>query len=443
MRAFFVIWFGQLISMLGSGMTRFALTIWAWQETQSATALALVAFFSFAPMVILSPLAGALVDRWPRRLVMMASDLAAGLATVAVLILYSTGNLEIWHLYVASAFASSFESFQFPAYSAAITTMVDKTQYARTSGMISMAEAGSGILAPALAGLLLVLIGINGVMLIDIVTFVFAVGSLLVVHIPQPEPTATEENKPSSLWSDSLFGFRYIFQRPSLLGLQLVFLGVNLSSPLAFTLLPAFVLLRTNQDSVSLGIVQASISAGGLAGGLLMSTWGGPKRKIHGVLLGMIGSGLLGIAVIGLGRSIPFWVLGAFLTFVWIQMTNASNQAIWQAKVPPPLQGRVFAIRRMIANISGPVAVLLAGPLADRIFEPAMMPGGALAGLFGGLVGVGPGAGMALILVLMGVFSGVVGLSGYLTPAVRRVEELIPDHTPDRVEERVEEQALG
>lgn len=438
MRAFLVIWFGQLISMLGSGMTRFALTIWAWQETQSATALALVAFFSFAPMVILSPVAGALVDRWPRKLVMMASDLAAGLSTVVLLILYSTGNLEIWHLYVAGAFAATFESFQFPAYSAAITTMVDKSQYARTSGMIGMADAASGILTPALAGLLLVVIGINGVMVIDIVTFVFAIGALLFVHIPQPEPSAAEDEKPSSLWRDSFFGFRHIFQRPSLLGLQLVFLGVNLASPLAFTLLPPFVLTRTDDNSVALGIVQATLSVGGLAGGLLISAWGGPKQRIHGVLTGMIVSGLFGIAVIGLGRTLPLWVVGAFVTFVAMQVVNASNQAIWQSKIPPHLQGRVFSVRRMIAQISAPLAVLLAGPLADRVFEPAMMPGGILAGIFGGLVGTGPGAGMALIFVFMGIFTSIVGLIGYLVAAVRRVEELIPDHTPDVVE-----QALG
>jgi len=223
MRAFVIIWLGQLVSMLGTGMTRFALTIWAWQITGSATALALVGVFSFAPVVLFSPIAGALVDRWPRKLVMMASDLAAGLSTIAVLILYSTGNLQIWHLYVAGAFAGLFESFQFPAYSAAVSTMLTKENYTRASGMIGMAEAASGIAAPALAGLLLVTIGIGGVMIIDIVTFSFAIAVLLFVHIPQPRRTAAGEEGRGSLWTESLYGFRYIFRRPSLLGLQLVF----------------------------------------------------------------------------------------------------------------------------------------------------------------------------------------------------------------------------
>jgi MFS transporter, DHA3 family, macrolide efflux protein len=431
MKAFSVIWVGQLVSMLGSGMTRFALTIWAWQITGSATALALVGFFSFAPAVLFSPIAGALVDRWPRKLVMMVSDLAAGLSTVVILILYTTGNLEIWHLYVAGAFAAIFESFQFPAYSAAITTMVDKKHYVRASGMISMAADAAGIVTPVLAGLLLVVIGIGGVMIIDVVTFVFAIGTLLFVHIPQPKRTQAGVESRGSLWAESIYGFRYIFRRPSLLGLQLVFLGVNLTSPIALTLLAPMVLARTGENTVALGTIQAALGAGGLCGGLLLSTWGGPKRRVHGVLLGMVGSGLLGISLLGIGGALPFWIIGAFAIMFFMQITNASNQAIWQAKVDPDVQGRVFAVRRLIAQISAPLAMLLAGPLADWIFEPAMQPGGALAASFGWLVGTGSGSGMALIFMIIGILSAGIGLSGYLFPAVRKAEDLLPDHTPD------------
>jgi DHA3 family macrolide efflux protein-like MFS transporter len=184
MPAFTIVWFGQLVSQIGSGLTWFVLSIWAWQETGLATALALVSFFSFGPTVLLSPVAGALVDRWNRKLVMMLSDLAAGLSTVAVLLLYVTGNLEIWHLYITGAFAGAFQAFQWPAYSAAITMMVRKEQYGRASGMLSVAESASTIAAPVLAGMLIMVIGIAGVMLIDIVTFLFAIATLLVIHIP-------------------------------------------------------------------------------------------------------------------------------------------------------------------------------------------------------------------------------------------------------------------
>lgn len=428
MRAFVIIWLGQLVSMLGTGMTRFALTIWAWQITGSATALALVGVFSFAPIVLFSPIAGALVDRWPRKLVMMASDLAAGISTIAILILYSTGNLEIWHLYVAGAFAGVFESFQFPAYSAAISTMLTKENYARASGMIGMADAASGIVAPALAGLLLVSIGISGLLIIDIVTFVFAIVVLLFVHIPQPKRTAAGEEGKGSLWTESLYGFRYIFRRPSLLGLQLIFFGVNLTSTSGFILMAPLILARTGDNSVILGTVQSVLGLGGLAGGLILSIWGGPKRRVHGVLLGMAGAGLLGVTGMGLARTLPFWAAAAFATMFFNQILNASNQAIWQAKVDPDVQGRVFAVRRLIAQIAAPAAMFLSGFLADRVFEPAMQPNGGWADTFGWLVGTGPGAGMGLLLVVSGLLTVLVALSGYLIPFIRNAETILPDH---------------
>lgn len=234
MTAFTVVWFGQVLSLLGSAMTAFALTIWAFEETGQATALALVAFFSFGPTVLLSPVAGALVDRWNRRLVMMFSDLAAGLSTIVVLILFATGQLEVWHLYVTGAFAGAFQAFQFPAYSAAVTMMLPKEQYARASGMLSLAQSASGVLAPAAAGALLGPVGIVGILLVDIVTFIAAVGTLLFVHIPQPKAAADDEENVGSLWQESVYGFRYIYRRPSLLALQMVFFFMNFIS--AFTL---------------------------------------------------------------------------------------------------------------------------------------------------------------------------------------------------------------
>lgn len=426
---FTLIWFGQLVSLLGTGMTRFALTIWTYQETGSATALALVAFFAFGPTVVFSPLAGALVDRWNRKLVMMLSDLAAGLSTVVLLLLYTTGNLEIWHLYVASAFASAFESFQFPAFSAAITLMVSKEHYGRVSGMQSLAESVSQIAAPVLAGILLLPIGIGGIMAIDVITFVFAVIMVLLVHIPQPATTSEGEVGRGSLWSESFFGFRYIWERPSLLGIQLVFLASNLLGTPAWVLLPPLILARSNQSSVTLGAVQSVLGVGGLLGGLVLSAWGGPQRKVHGVLGGMALSSLLGTLLLGLGREAVLWSIGAFASMFFMPLINGSNQAIWQAKVAPDVQGRVFATRRLIAQVSAPLAMLLSGPLADRLFEPAMQPGGALTPLFGWLVGVGPGAGMALLFVISGFLGIFVGVLGYTSPAVRQIEERLPDYT--------------
>ncbi|BAL99024.1 putative major facilitator superfamily transporter [Caldilinea aerophila DSM 14535 = NBRC 104270] len=432
MTAFIVIWTGQVFSLLGTAMTRFALTIWVFQETGEATALALMGFFSFAPLVIFSPIAGALVDRWNRKLVMILSDLGAGLATIAILLLYVNGRLEVWHLYVAGAFAGVFESFQFPAFSAAMSVLVPKAQYGRANGLLSLAEAASSIAAPVLAGILLSVIGIAGVMVIDIATFILAVAAVLLVVVPQPRRSAEALAAASTIWREAIYGFIYIWRRKSLLGVQLTFAISNFFSSIGMVLIAPMVLARTAANELALATVQSAMGVGGLVGGLVMTVWGGPKNRVHGVLLGFIGSSLLGLIPLGLGQNVAVWSIGAFLLLFFIPITNASNQALWQSKVPPDLQGRVFATRRLIAQISGPLGILLAGPLADRVFEPAMRSGGALQPLFAPFFGEGHGAGMALLIVIVGILGVSAGVVGYLVRVIREVDVLLADHDAER-----------
>ncbi|MBI3241643.1 MAG: MFS transporter [Chloroflexi bacterium] len=432
--AFLIVWLGQVISLFGSGMTRFALTIWAWQLTGEATALALVAFFAYAPEVLLSPIAGALVDRWNRKLVMMLSDLAAGLATVTILLLFVGGLLQVWHLWVAAAFVGAFTSFQWPAYSAAISTMLPKEQYARASGMMSLAETAPLILAPLAAGGLIGFLGTSGgfngltlILLIDVITFVTAIVALLVVHVPQPAESESGKEGRGSLWQESIYGFRYILARPSLLGLQTVFLMGNFLGGLGFTLFAPMILARTQNNSTLLGVINSVAGVSGAIGSAVISAWGGPKRKVHGVLWGWA---VIGLCQFFLGFNLSFWfwvVVISFAEFV-NPMLNASNQAIWQAKVAPDVQGRVFSTRRLIGQLAGPLATLMTGPLADKVFEPAMQAGGGLAASFGWLVGTGPGAGMGLIFVLSGALLVVASLLPYAIPVVREAEDRLPDH---------------
>jgi DHA3 family macrolide efflux protein-like MFS transporter len=426
-RVFTVVWIGQVISLLGTGMTRFALTIWAWQITGQATALALVGFFSFAPAIIVSPLAGALVDRWNRKLMMMLSDLAAALSTTVVLLLFSTGNLQIWHLYITGAFTGFFHAFQFPAYSAAITTLVSKEQYGRASGMRSMAQFGTGIFAPMLAVIFLNLIGLQSILVIDLATFLIAIGTLILIHIPQPLVSEEGLRSKGSLWTESAYGFRYIIQRRSLLGLQLIFFSLNLVVSFATTVFTPMVMARTGNDTTILGIIQSTLGLGGLVGGIVLSIWGGPKRKIHGVLVGMTLT-MVGMVGFGIGDHTYAWAAAGFFAMFFVPILNGSNQAIWQTKVAPDLQGRVFATRSLIAQISTPVSMLLSGPLADYVFEPAMMPGGRLASVIGGLIGTGPGAGMKSMFFIAGILGILVGLSGYAFPIVRNIEDILPDY---------------
>jgi DHA3 family macrolide efflux protein-like MFS transporter len=428
MAAFTIIWIGQIVSLLGTAMSQFGLTLWAYEVTGKATPLALVGFFFLVPIVALGPFVGVLVDRSNRRLMMMLSDLAAAFVTVIVLTLYTTGNLQIWHLYVTAAISGTFQGFQWPAYSAAITLMLPKEQYARANGMLEMAGNASYVFAPLLAGALIGPLGLTGILIVDLVSAVVAVGTLLFVHIPQPPETEAGREGAGSFMKEMAYGFRYILARPSLLGLQTVFMVGNFFNHLAFGVEAPMILSRTGSNELIFGSVQSAGAIGGVVGSLAMSAWGGPKRRVHGVLLGWFCAGLLGQMVLGLGQALPTWAAGAFLLAFFSPFINGSNQAIWQAKVAPDVQGRVFATRATIAWLVMPLGQLLAGPLADHVLEPAMAEGGSLAPLFGWLVGSGTGAGMGLQFAVTGLLAALVGLGGYLFHVVRNAEDILPDH---------------
>ena len=231
-----------------------------------------------------------------------------------------------------------------------------------------------------------------------------------------------------SMWRESLYGFRYIYERSSLLGLQLTFFAVNLVGGFSNTLLAPMILARTSDNQVILGSIMSALGIGGLIGSVVLTVWGGPKRKVHGILFGMTACSLFGVLLFGLGQNVYIWALTSFLGMLLLPIINGSSQAIWQAKVAPDVQGRVFATRLLIAQISVPLAMLLTGPLADWVFEPAMKEGGSLTTAFGWLIGIGPGAGMALMFVITGILGMLVGLVAYMVPVIRNAEDILPDY---------------
>jgi MFS family permease len=427
MLGFTLVWLGQIVSVLATSMSLFALTIWVFEKTGSATALGLMQVFFITPLLIVTPFAGVMVDRHNRKLMMMVSDLTAGLATISILILQAFGVLEVWHLYAAAVFQGLGNAFQWPAYSATISTMIPKEKYGRANGMMSLIDMGPGVLAPMLAGALLPLIGLTGILSLDVTTFVLAISVLLFVRIPQPPRSAEGAQAQGHILKEAVFGFRYIFARPSLLGLQLVFFAGNLCLGIALTVLAPMILSRTGNDSVSLGLVQSAGAIGGVVGGVAMSAWGGFKRRVHGVLAGWIVASFF-FSLVGLGTSLPVWIGALALASTLNPLINGSNQAIWQSKVPPDMQGRVFSARTLIAWMTNPISPLIAGTLADFVLEPAMSTSGSLAPVFGWLVPPGPGAGMGL-LIFFSSFGGILaGLTGYFIHSIRHAEDILPDH---------------
>jgi MFS transporter, DHA3 family, macrolide efflux protein len=430
MKTFLIIWLGQTISIIGSGLTSFALGVWIFQETGRATPFALTVLFGTLPRVLLSPIAGSLTDRKNRRWLMILSDSGAALTTLLLVFLVATGRLEIWHVYLGAMVSSIFGAFQEPAYTASITMLVPGKDLARANGLVQMSQALEILVAPILAGILFAWVGLKGIFLIDFASFIFATGALFLVRIPQPEAPATEGKSPS-IWKDALFGWNYLRARPGLFWMLIYFSGVNFLMNFAMVLSGPLVLSFSTPQV--LGFIQMALGMGMLVGSLLISVWGGPQRRVFGVFA-FISMAALGLGLAGLKPS-PFLIgAGIGLLSFCIPIGSGISQAIFQSKVAPAVQGRVFAIRIAISRSIMPLAFLLAGPLADHIFQPLMSDGGILAeSALGAVLGIGAGRGIGLMFVISSLLLLLVSWLAYTHPRIRLLEAELPDAIQERV----------
>jgi MFS family permease len=427
LRSFFIIWIGQLVSLVGSQLTGFALGVWVYDQTHSVMLVALTQIAYQAPQIVLSPVAGVLADRWDRRTAMIVSDFGAGLAALAAALLYLNGLLKPWMVIPIILWMSAFTALMWPAYTASITLLVPKEQYGRANGFVQMGEALTQIAGPALAGVFYVIIRVGNMALIDFATYLFSVIlMILFVRIPRPPRTEDGRQAAGSMWQEIRFGWDYIVRRKGLLTLLMYFLTINFLGGIMGPLITPLILDNWKADV--LGYLSTIMGVGMLAGTLVMSAWGGGKRKIY-TLLGANIIGAIFLAAVGLRISIPLIAVCGFGFMFFGPMTNASSQAIWQSKVAPDIQGRVFAIRRMIAWSSGLIAPLLAAPLADYVFKPGMSAGGMLAGLLGPVVGVGANHGVGVLISVLGLLTGVMSLLAFFNPSIRNVEIDLPDHS--------------
>jgi MFS family permease len=424
---FLILWFGQSISTIGSGLTSFALGLWIYEQTGSVTQFALIALSSILPRLLLSPIAGVLVDHWDRRRTLMLSDTGAGVCTFLLAVLFLNGNIAPWHVYILAALSAAFGTIQWPAYTATIPLLVSEERLGRANGLQQFSQAAMEIFAPMLAGVLLLNFQVGGVILVDFGTFIFAVGTLFFIRLPQsPRAEATQE-KPQLL-KDATAGWQYIRADRGLLSLLLFAAVVNFIWGMVGAIITPMILTFT--DARTLGIILTVAGTGMLTGSLVMSAWGGPKRRIWGVLGFELLSSVC-FVLLGLKPWVWLVMLAAFTAHVTIAIVNGSNQAIWQARIPLELQGRAFATQQMVARSLTPLAYLAAGPLADRVFEPLLAEGGALAGSLGPIFGTGPGRGIGLLFACMGIAKLAVVLFGLTNKAVRTVEDESPA-TPDQ-----------
>lgn len=425
MGVFLCVWFGQLISLLGSGLTGFSLGLWVLRRTGSVTEFGLISVCTVLPGVLFSPVAGALVDRWDRRITMMVSELGAGVATLALAGLLTAGWLQVWHVYVAMSIISTLAAFQWPAFTAATSLLAPKEQLANAGGLVQMAHGVAKTAAPVLASIMIAAntIGILGVLLADSATYAFALLTLALVRFPALQPKEDAVEAPS-LADEIRAGWAYLWARPGLVGLLLFLAATNFAMGMIMVLVTP--LLLSFSSTEVLGTVMSTAGVGMFVGSVLISIWGGPRRRMNAVLGFLL---LCGLSLIpaGFPPSALLIGAGAFVFLLGIPVINGCSEAILQCKVAPNMQGRVFATTNMVVSSSLPLAFVLAGPLADRVFEPLLSKGGAWAVSVGSIIGTGPGRGIALMFMVLGLSIVILTIAGWCYAPLSRVEELLPD----------------
>ena len=432
-RPFHVMCLGQLVSAVGTGLTNFSLGVWVYQQTGSATKFALVALFSTVPGGIALLFAGVLTDRWSQQRTMILSNTGAGLTTLIAAVLLYTGRLELWHIYLGVMVRSIFIALLEPAFAASTTLLVKKQDFGRASGIVQASRATAQILSPLLAGILIGHIRLGGVLLVDFISYLFAVGTLLALTIPKPERIGSEiVVAKSSFVAKAVYGWTYIMGRSGLLMLLLYFAVINLVSCFASALFTPMIL--SFATAKVLGVILSIAGAGFLGGSILMASWGGPKNRVYGIL----GFGcVFGLCCIlaGLKGSPALIGIAAFGMFCVLPIINGCSQAIWQCKTPVEVQGRVFAIRRLITMSTVPISLIIAGPLADKVFEPLVGRNGSAS--IGLSIGRGAGRGIGLMFMIAGALTILTQFGAYLSPRLRFVERELPDAIPDITLSRV------
>lgn len=420
MKKFTLIWLGQLVSTIGSYMTEFALTLWAWQLTGSVTALALVGFFSQLLRIPITIVAGLIVDRFNRKQLMIVGDAISAITTIGIGFLYLTSSLHIWHWYFAIAINGGFGQIQGLAYQTSVSLIVPPHHFTRANSMGSVVHYGSSIISPALTAILYPIVGLTGILLIDLATFGIAISTLLFVYIPQPTKTKFElEN----IFSRLTFGLRYIWKHPSLRTLLLFSTLFFFFHDLGGAIYDPMILARSNGSIQVLASIGLAAGIGGVTGAFLLSIWGGPQNRVHGMLMGFIGAGIAK-TVFGLGQNLKVWFPAQFCSSFNFPLLGSSKTAMWMEAIAPEIQGQVFAANSLVLQGVSAIAYLIAGPLAEHIFEPVVRSS-PLTWIISPLFGTKPGAGIALLYVLTSLALILVGIGGYFLPVLRQAGETV------------------
>jgi len=420
LRDFFILWGSQAVSTLGTSMTNFALIVWVYGQKGTASSITLLSICSFLPSILFCFIAGTIADRWDKKRIMLIADLAAAIGTVTVLILYSTGSLRIWHLYIINFMLSFMNAFQNPASYVATSLLVPKEHYIRVSGLQALSGSVITILAPALGSAVLAFGGLKTVLFLDLSAFAVAFSILLFfIRLPAIE---YQEKIPESFIQSCMSGIRFLKEHTAMMRIILFFAFINFIAKMgSYGMLPALILSRTGNNQTALGLVQTAVGIGTLAGSILVTAMKPAQNRIRTIFLACGISFLLGDVGLSLTHHLPLWIISAFTANIPMAFLNAHLTAIMRINVPIEMQGRVFSARDTIQYSTIPVGLLLGGILADYIFEPFMTTASPLQHLLSFWFGTGKGSGLAIIFFFVGVTGMVTSFLSLRNPMYKEL----------------------
>lgn len=405
LRTFLTLWITQSFSALGSAMTNFALVIWSYQQHGSALTTSLLAICSYAPYVLLSIFAGTLSDRWNKKVTMLLSDCFAALCTISVFVLMTTGNLQIWHLYLINALNGLMNTIQQPASDVAISLLVPQKHYQKVSGMRSLSNSLVTVLTPVLATAMLSFTSIRIVILFDLITFATAFTALLCfVRIPQDTKKSTAESE--TVLQAARSGLRYLRDNRGILDLILFLAIINFTASIFNAALPAMMLSRAGGGELALGMVNTFTGLATMFGSVLVTMLPAPKSRVRVICNCLLFAMSTENFFLAFGGSIPVWCVGAVLGWVLIPVMGANMDVLFRTKIPIEMQGRVYSARNTLQFFTIPLGYLCGGFLVDNVFEPfmaAQLPNSLWTALFG----AGKGSGAALLFLVIGLFGSL------------------------------------
>jgi MFS transporter, DHA3 family, macrolide efflux protein len=406
---FFTIWTGQTLSWVGSSVAQFGLVWWITEKTGSATILAVGTLISMLPGVVLGPLVGALIDRWNRRIVMLVADGIIALVSLGLAYLFWTDSLQIWQVYVVMFIRAIGGTFHWPANQASISLMVPKEHLPRIGGLNQMIGGAVNIIAPPVGALLLQVMDLHWIMMIDVITAGFSILPLLFIMIPQPKIStetlegATISQTAAAIWADTKAGFLYIWKWKGIFWLLMIAMMINFFVNPAMALVPILVTNHFEGGALELSWLNASWGAGMVLGGLLLGSWGGFKKRVITMLVGIMGLGA-GILLVAFAPAnmLPLAIIGFLIGSAMNAISNGSGFAILQIMVAPDMQGRVFTVVMSMAGAISPLSLAIGGPVADWL-------------------------GVRTLYYIAGISLLILGVIGFMIPAVVNLEAEGPD----------------